>query len=68
MLTYQTKMTIPLSHLKAEILAYSELIKHGAMGFRQVFFFFLKPYHIMKLYASCMLILVYGYGLIKYSC
>jgi len=61
MLTYQTKMTIPLSHLKAEILAYSELIKHGATGFRQgSFFFFFKPYHIMKLYASCMLILVYG--------
>jgi hypothetical protein len=64
MLTYQTEMTIPLSHLKAEILVYSELIKHGAMGFRQgfffFFFFFLKLYHIMKLYAACMLILVYG--------
>jgi hypothetical protein len=40
MLTYQKEMTIPLSHLKAEILVYSELIKHGATGFRQGFFFF----------------------------
>jgi len=40
MLTYQTEITIPLSHLKAEILVHSELIKHGAMGFRQGFFFF----------------------------
>lgn len=42
MLTYQTEMTIPLSHLKAELVHYSELIKHGAISFRRGFYFYLE--------------------------